>query len=342
MDNKLAINAVAGSGKTKLIIKKLSLKKRTCIITYTTANQNSLKERIEARFGYFPPNIHVFGYWEFLYSFCVTPLIERDFSGIIFDIDIQSKIDRKYNYNTPSIYMNKYFLTKTFAKWLLNSKINYLDRINYFFDDLFVDEVQDFASDDLDWITSLANLSIPVLLVGDFFQQTYSTSTRGNKNKGIRSDKERWLNKLRSAGFDVDETSLIYSQRCAPDICHFIKDSLDIDIRSKKNTKNKQVLLIEKINQITEIMKDDKIVKLFFRNSLKYKCVSTNWGLSKGLTFDDICVVLNPTTFKAYKKNQLTTLAPTTKSKLYVACTRGTGNLYFVEEKKIPKGFKEP
>lgn len=340
MDNKVALNAVAGSGKTKLIIKKLSLKKRTCIITYTIANQNSLKERIEARFGYFPPNIHVFGYWEFLYSFCVTPLIERDFSGIIFDLNIQSQIARKNHYNTPSIYMNKYFLTKTFARWLLNSKIQYLDRIDYFFDQVFVDEVQDFASDDLDWITNLANLNIPVLLVGDFFQQTYSTSTRGNKNKGIRSDKDRWLNKLRSAGFHVDTTSLIYSQRCAPNICNFIKNSLGIDIRSKKNTNDKQVMFVNKLDEITKIMKDDKIVKLFFKNSSKYKCRSTNWGLSKGLTFDDICVVLNPTTFKAYNTHQLNTLAPTTKSKLYVACTRGTGNLYLVEDKQIPEEFK--
>ncbi|MEK4387983.1 hypothetical protein MKZ25_19820 [Solibacillus sp. FSL W7-1464] len=36
MINKKVINAVAGSGKTTLIIDKLDLEKKTLILTYTT------------------------------------------------------------------------------------------------------------------------------------------------------------------------------------------------------------------------------------------------------------------------------------------------------------------
>ena len=61
-----------------------------------------------------------------------------------------------------------------------------------------------------------------------------------------------------------------------------------------------------------------------------------NWGDSKGLdSLGDVCVVLNKGTYKAYTQNSLKTLAPLTKNKFYVACTRTRGNLYFIEEDRI-------
>jgi len=48
-------------------------------------------------------------------------------------------------------------------------------------------------------------------------------------------------------------------------------------------------------------------------------------------------VVLNPTTLKAYDSGNLADLAPTTKNKLYVACTRAKGNLYFISELALKK-----
>lgn len=59
MNNKKVINAVAGSGKTTLIIDRLDLKKKTLILTYTTENQNHLKKKIIQKFGSFPNNIFV-------------------------------------------------------------------------------------------------------------------------------------------------------------------------------------------------------------------------------------------------------------------------------------------
>jgi hypothetical protein len=61
-----------------------------------------------------------------------------------------------------------------------------------------------------------------------------------------------------------------------------------------------------------------------------------NWGDSKGLdSFGDVCVVLNKGTYKAYTQNTLKALAPLTKNKFYVACTRTKGNLYFIQEAQI-------
>lgn len=66
-----------------------------------------------------------------------------------------------------------------------------------------------------------------------------------------------------------------------------------------------------------------------------------NWGNSKGMTFEHVCILLNTTTYKNFEKNQLSELAPLTLSKFYVACTRTSGNLLFIKERDIPTDYKE-
>lgn len=71
-------------------------------------------------------------------------------------------------------------------------------------------------------------------------------------------------------------------------------------------------------------------IKLFHQNSKKYSIKSDNWGNVKGLGFQDVCVILNPRTYKKFP-DKLYELAPTTLSKFYVACTRTKGRLSFIE-----------
>jgi len=88
--------------------------------------------------------------------------------------------------------------------------------------------------------------------------------------------------------------------------------------------------------EIDKIYQDNKIVKLFYQSSNKYSGFTDNWGNTKGLDdFTDVCVVLNPKSYKALLDNELHSLPATTKNKLYVACTRARGNLYLVEQKKL-------
>lgn len=76
----------------------------------------------------------------------------------------------------------------------------------------------------------------------------------------------------------------------------------------------------------------------FYQEKHKYKCYSENWGLSKGIDdFNDVCIILNKTTLKAFKSNKLIELAPSTRNKLYVACTRAKGNIYFMPHTFIDK-----
>ena len=76
----------------------------------------------------------------------------------------------------------------------------------------------------------------------------------------------------------------------------------------------------------------------FYQEKHKYKCYSENWGLSKGIDdFNDVYIILNKTTLKAFKSNKLIELAPSTRNKLYVACTRAKGNIYFMPHTFIDK-----
>ncbi len=94
-------------------------------------------------------------------------------------------------------------------------------------------------------------------------------------------------------------------------------------------------------DEIAAIYTNNSIVKLFYQESNKYTGNTDNWGNTKGIDHHiDVCVVLNPTTYKAFKKGTLASLASTTRNKLYVACTRANRNLYFVDEKVLSQ-FKK-
>jgi len=58
-----------------------------------------------------------------------------------------------------------------------------------------------------------------------------------------------------------------------------------------------------------------------------------NWGDSKGLDdFEDVCVILNKTTLGLFKSRTLHKLAPLSRNKLYVACTRAHRHLYIMSD----------
>lgn len=343
MDNKRLIHAVAGSGKTTKIIESIDPQKRNLILTYTETNQNTIRAKLIDKFSYIPESTFIFGVFEFLYSFCLVPYLGKRPKGINFDYETQGKIDNNSIDTTGRIIQNQ--LSKSLMRGELIYKKNnipfdnsYLERIDKFFDCIYVDECQDFASDDFDWLLSLSNLNAEVSLLGDFYQKTFSTSRRGNKGKGVHSNFDNWIKVISDSGFEIDLSSLSKSYRCPKIVCDFIIDNLAIEILSQREEKlSAQITLIDSQNKIDSIMTDDNIMKLFYQKSYDYDCKSQNWGDSKGSEYDNVCVVLNPTTYKLFAADRLNELSSQTKSKFYVACTRTRGNLYFVKQLDISK-----
>lgn len=341
MDKRVVL-AVAGAGKTTYIINELKEDSRALLVTYTDNNTRNLKNRVIRKFGYIPESIKILSYFTFIYSYCLKPLYgyELKLKGINFIQEIPRKILRTrkssrehYIDSTQRVYSNR------ISKLLIEKELlqDVTDRLSRYFDSIYIDEIQDFAANDFNFVCTLSDFYVSLLLVGDFFQHTFDTSRDGNTRKSLHDNFKKYCKELEKAKYLVDTKTLSKSYRCPPEICEFISDNLGIYIESHKTTSG-NIEFIDSEEGVYALFKNDNIVKLFYQSSNKYPGNTDNWGNVKGLDdFEDVCVVLNPTTLKAYKNNTLSNLAPTTKNKFYVACTRTKQNLYFIDENKLKK-----
>ena len=355
--NKRVVLAVAGSGKTQLIIDQLCLDKRSLVITYTNNNFDNLKNRIAEKFGgVVPDNISLLTYFPFLYSFCFLPALglKTRSSGIVF-INKQPQLRKGVDSGSIHYYMqppgNLMYSTRLAQLILIGRDVvvsgqqqviargdtlEYIKlRMERYYDQLLFDEVQDLDSYDFDLMISLTMANLDFLFVGDFYQHTYSTSRSGNKSSNLYSDYRAYKDKLHQCGLQVDEATLSFSFRCSRSACEHIKKKLGIDI-SSHNRNLGSVCFVEDKAQVDAIMKDSGIVKLFYEKHYDYSCRSNNWGASKGINqYRDVAVILNPTT--ANKLNSGGDLAKITRNKLYVALTRANNNVYIIDSGLIDK-----
>jgi superfamily I DNA/RNA helicase len=236
-----------------------------------------------------------------------------------------------------NIYSEKMYHSRL-AKLCLERKIDLIkQRLEKYFDYLYVDEVQDFAANDFNFILGLYNTNINILMVGDFYQHTFDTSRDGNTNSNLYNNYNNYLKRFTNANKSivVDTTSLTKSKRCPKNVCDFVRENLKIHIES--DIPNSIISEITKEEEIDKIICDNSIVKLFYSNSKKFLCNGDNWGNSKGKTYANVCVVLNKKSYELYIDNKLHESAQATLNKLYVACTRTKNNLYFIEEAKLVK-----
>lgn len=342
MDKRLVL-AVAGSGKTSEIIDKVNYDDKTLIVTYTEANYNNIKNKIIKKFNEIPSGVRIYTYFSFLYKFCFAPL-KKDLyvKGLEYNpAKTHFVSSQRLNY-----YMNMYnrkMYHSRLAKLCNEKLINDIrNRLEKYFNNIYIDEIQDFSGHDFNLLLNIIKCNCNIFLVGDFYQHTYDTSRDGNVNKNLYNNYYEYVKKFKAAlpGLVVDNTSFLKSKRCSKEVCFFIKKNIGIDIESYFNQTSKVQEIISN-TEIANIIEDDNIVKLFFQNSKKYDIKNVdNWGNSKGETYNDVCVVLNEKTYNLYISNKLTNLAPTTKNKLYVACSRPTNNLYIIQEKKLKSYLK--
>ncbi len=336
MDKRIIL-AVAGAGKTTYIVNNLSLDKRSLIVTYTNNNYNNLSRKIGSKFnGAWPDNICLMTYFEFLYRFCYKPFLADQVKakGIIFESNPISKMRQSHpNY---CITRDKYFYSNRLAFYLEQKDIigGIIRRIEKYFDELVIDEVQDIAGRDFNFLKLLMNASINMIFVGDFYQHTFDTSRDGNVNKNLFNNYDEYKKIFSNNGFQVDTESLINSWRCSKNVCDFINTNLGITIGSNRNMEdNTSIEYISDQVKRNEIIHDCNIVKLHYQNGPKFGTGHKNWGASKGEDqYQDVCVMLNKTTFKQYSAGKLIELPASTRNKLYVAITRAHGNCYLIEE----------
>ena len=331
--DKRVILAVAGSGKTYHIVEQLDENKRVLLITYTTSNTENLRNSIIAKFGYLPNNIKIKSYFTFLYSFCFKPFLADDLNskGIFWKYPPEFTRNLKRSDDKFYLLKEKWLYHNRIAKLVIEKNIltNVNQRLEKYYDCLYIDEVQDFGGQDFNLLSELSKSKINVLVVGDFFQHTFTTSNDGNTNINLYKNPADYLQKFKNLNFTIDDLTLVNSRRCSKTICDFIRERIGIEIYSHENRETEYQLITDEI-EADKIFQNNKIVKLFLQEHYNYDCNSDNWGSCKGLEFENVCVVINDETLKHYNKNTLTNLNPTTKNKFYVACSRTKNNLYFV------------
>lgn len=208
-------------------------------------------------------------------------------------------------------------------------------------DKVCVDEVQDFGGHDFNLLKRIVAADVEVLLVGDFFQHTYSTSVDGAVNKGLHDSYDRFKNSLRGAGLTVDTTSLLNSHRCSSTVCEFIRKHIGVDIHPAVDRAT-SVSIVRDGDTAAQLYASGDTVKLFFKEQEKYSCHSQTWGASKGQDhYQDVCVVMTNVAWRKYEEGGLATLAALSRNKLYVACSRARGDLHLMPESML-KRFKAP
>lgn len=336
MDKKVILS-VAGSGKTTLIVGKLDLSKRYLVLTYTNANYDNLCKKTRERFdGVIPSNVTIFKFDVFLYSVLFKAMFSDDYQGIKGLNFNQNDVPSYLRQNNDSYWNNGSLIySSRLSFFLLKHKDMLIKRIETITDCLIIDEVQDISSRDFDLITHFSKADVELLYVGDFYQHTYQTSADGNYKNSLFDSFDKYVKEFADAGFVVDVDTLNKSYRCSKTICDYVTNELGIHIQSRRTEET----IIEEVKdkqRIIKLLKDEKIVKLHYKESYCYSGNHKNWGEVKGEdNYYDICIILNPTTYKMFVKNSLSELSPSTKAKLYVAITRARRNVYFINSKDI-------
>lgn len=364
---KQIILAVAGSGKTYYICNSIDSNKKNLILAYTNENIRNIKrELIDAHDG-IPELTSVMTFDSFVYRYMLCPFEptilkhfkKDDFTrkGITTMDPPPQQIKKKGGKSFPNpSYVKKEYLEhyinkdnryycSTLSELIMHVKDNgkpLINRIattlNQFYDQIMIDEFQDFRKYDYELIIALSKKIENILLVGDYYQ--HSVSAVNNAGKPFKKGKkeityQEFIDLLKKEKFKIDNKQLIKSRRCSPHICEFVRKKLKFQIESCNINKGKVIWVKDNLQKILE---DDSIVKLVYQKANAYKFTAVNWSYSKGDTLDSVCVILTER-FEDLDKETFccSKISTSTKNKLYVAMTRTKGDLYLVKASTFNK-----
>ena len=336
MKNNKLIIAAAGSGKTTLLVNKaLELNTAKILITtYTQANEEEIRKKFIEINRCIPEHIEIQTWFSFLLKHCVRPyqgyLFENEINGLLLVNDQSAKfiketdVQRHYFTNSNKIYSDK--ISKFVCKCNEKSNGSVIDRLNRIYSHIYIDEVQDLAGYDLEFLKLLFNCSIATLLVGDPRQGTYSTNSTSKNSKFKKSQIVNFFENIPNE-IETDETSLTTNYRCIPAICNLSNCLFPHLPHAKsgnaKTTAHNGIFFVKPQHVETYLTKFAPVIQLrdSKRTTVNDNFKAMNIGESKGLSFDRVLIYpTNP--FCTWLKDHLSELAPTSRSKFYVALTR--------------------
>jgi len=351
-NNKLIV-AAAGSGKTTFLVEEALKQKegRILITTYTQANEAEIKRKIIEKNKCIPGNITVQTWLSFLLQHGAKPfqsvlfpeLHMKSIKGVFFPF--QDKQNKQINYSkktaigyyfSKDLRINSDKLSEFTVACNNGSNGWVIDRISRIYSYIFVDEVQDMAGYDLDFLKLLSECTSTVLFVGDPRQKTYSTNN-AQKNQQYK-DVFDYVERSANTNLTIDKEFLKINYRCNPAICN-LSNALfpnlpQVESGNDDITGHDGVFLVKK--------KDIEVyLRAYNPTQLRYNKTTQvnenyqvmNFGESKGLTFDR--VLIYPTKpFLDWLKNKNASLQETSRSKLYVAITRARYSVGIVSDEE--------
>lgn len=353
MDKKLIL-AVAGSGKTYLICHSIDPEKRNLILAFTHENIQNIHHELFERFEAIPENTIVSTFHGFLFGNCIRPYHRMicdiygaqpfNCEGVMFLSPPKPMNGAKFNNmyvkdNLLKHYVpHKKYYCSHMAKLILKNDGTLLpaviNRVNKFYDVLFIDEYQDYRNEEYELLSAIIRgFNGDVLLVGDYYQ--HSVSGDNNTGKPFGSTRRPvaypdYIKAIQRLGLAVDETELSKSRRCSKPVCDFVKSKMGIEIESFDDHAG-EVTLVSDVVKAKRILCDDSICKLLLRDSGKYLFKCFNWSYSKGDTYEKTCVILTGDTSNLMEDGfRYNCIAPTTRNKLYVALTRSRTDVYLM------------
>ena len=358
---KRVILAVAGAGKTYHICHKIDPTKRNLIIAFTHENIHNIQKELCDAHGGVPELTTVSTFDSFVYHQLILPYepsIAEHFgcpkfvSRGICTIDPPPmriptkggkmvsnphyfKKDRLAHYVTRRCQ----YYCATLSELVLQVKQKRESlvkraavRLNLFYDCVLIDEFQDFREYDYELIMALAKQLNDIVLVGDYHQHSVSATNNSGKpfkHKSSDVSYDAFIAGLKKFGFEVDLTTLDKSRRCSAEICRYVSKKLGISIASCGKNLGAVVWIDE---NASEILDDQQIVKLVYKDAANYTFRAMNWSYSKGDTVDSACVILT-NNFEKLSEESFSPegISTSTLNKLYVAMTRSRGNLYLMK-----------
>lgn len=352
MDKKLIL-AVAGSGKTYKLCNEIDENKRNLVLAFTNENINNIYKEILKKYDYIPVNTTICTFDTFTFNyiakqFAAYVAIKNNKSYLFEDYGCVYNIDLPKPYDAKRKIWNKQFTEDNLCYYLTRNGKFYGERIakfiNHFhlldmaiipirehFDNIYIDEIQDFAGDKFDLLKNLITKFDDIMLVGDYNQHSVSGGFNEKKYPFISTmNYSKYKKEFSNINVIIDENSLKYSRRCSKGVCEYISNKLGITIESLE-TNNGTVNILKTKDDAEQLLSDDRVIKLVYKDSAKYAFKAINWGYSKGDTFEKTCVILNDNMSGFECDNSKYNFSSETiKNKLYVALSRTKGDLYIL------------
>lgn len=356
MSKDTIIIAGAGAGKTTHIVREAinSEDKSILITTYTQANERAIKAKFIEENGCVPKNVTIQTWFSFLLEDGVRPFQGKRWKDRVGRLILVSGVSALYSKETDTlahyfspdgaIYSDKVAKLAIKCDELNNGAV--INRLVEIYDKVYVDEVQDIAGHDLDFLKLIAVSSIELVLVGDPRQGTYSTNN-STKNGKVRKDKTKitgFFSDDQQIRADVDATTLNKNYRCHADICELsngLYPSLPKVDSVQSETVRHQGVFVVKTDQVDDYLDMYKPMQLRWdsKTSVNDLYSVMNFGGSKGLEFDRVLIYTSGPIREWLKTLSADKLKPVSLAKLYVAITRARHSVAFVCDGPVSSGL---